>query len=110
MPRALARSAYGTSRRIGEAGVSVARLESLTLLNAIPLTFDTQRANLNPSTLGKTSTEYTRASRSSKRWRSGLESRGQHLRGQADLRSSGSVAGARIHPAGSIDVFMLSSS
>src|SRR6266849_3669145 len=39
MPRALARSAYGTSRRIGEAGISVARLESLTLLNAIPLTF-----------------------------------------------------------------------
>src|SRR3989442_9254550 len=39
MPRALARSAYGTSRRIGEAGVSIARRESLTLLNATPLTF-----------------------------------------------------------------------
>src|SRR5712691_1570465 len=49
MPRALARSAYGTSRRIGEAGVSIARLESLTLLNAAPVTFDTQRANANPS-------------------------------------------------------------
>src|SRR5258707_13787691 len=39
MPRALARSAYGTSRRIGEAGASVARLESLILLNTIPVTF-----------------------------------------------------------------------
>src|SRR5712691_126050 len=39
MPRAWARSAYGTSRRIGEAGISVARLESLTLLNATPITF-----------------------------------------------------------------------
>src|SRR6266404_881175 len=39
MPRALARSAYGTSRRIGDAGISVARLESLTLLNATPITF-----------------------------------------------------------------------
>src|SRR6266851_4726984 len=39
MPRALARSAYGTSRRIGDAGISVARLESLTLLNGTPITF-----------------------------------------------------------------------
>src|SRR5216683_2187373 len=39
IPRARARSAYGTSRRIGEAGISVARLESLTLLNATPITF-----------------------------------------------------------------------
>src|SRR5258708_29695846 len=37
MPRPLARSAYGTSRRIGEAGISIARLESLTF-NATPLT------------------------------------------------------------------------
>jgi hypothetical protein len=37
----LARSAYGTNRRIGEAGVSIARLESLTLLNATPQTLDT---------------------------------------------------------------------
>src|SRR5437867_376298 len=49
MPRALARSAYGTSRRIGEAGISIARLESLTLLNATPVTFDTHGANPNPS-------------------------------------------------------------
>src|SRR5207253_8969463 len=39
VPRALARSAYGASRRIGEAGISIARLESLTLLNVISLTF-----------------------------------------------------------------------
>jgi hypothetical protein len=36
MPRALARSASGTSLRIGDAGISTARLESLTSLIATP--------------------------------------------------------------------------
>src|SRR5437660_3298161 len=61
MPRALARSAYGTRRRIGEAGISIARLERLTLLNATRVTFA-------PASLSaRLPTEYTRPTRSRKR-------------------------------------------